>query len=412
MAKGELPRLAILGGGPIGIEAALIARRLGWPVKIYERGRLGEHLERWGHVRMFTPFGSNSTALGRSILKEERSKLEIAVENQILTGRELVASYLAPLVKSPLLEGCLQTETQAIAIGRGLLFKTDGEKRTGQSFRILLRDTKGNESIAEADVVFDCTGTFTRHRFLGAGGLPAPGEMANETQIAYGLEDITGGQRNKYAGKTVLLVGSGYTAATHACLLADLAATAPETWVTWLARSPRSTPLPRASDDPLKERDKLAVRANSLASRGEGNIEFHPSSVVERITSAGPDKGFQVVARIGLENKTFDVDRIIGSVGYAPDGAMHRELQFQECPVTQAPAALGSALRAHSFDELAGPSFGAAAMKTSEPNFFVLGAKSFGRHPGFFLKTGFTQLRDVFSALAGKPASYFAGDMS
>ena len=51
MAKPESPRLAILGGGPIGLEAALYARTLELPVALYERGRIGEHLHRWGHVR-------------------------------------------------------------------------------------------------------------------------------------------------------------------------------------------------------------------------------------------------------------------------------------------------------------------------------------------------------------------------
>ena len=36
------PCLAILGAGPIGLEAALVARQLKLPLTIYERGRAGE----------------------------------------------------------------------------------------------------------------------------------------------------------------------------------------------------------------------------------------------------------------------------------------------------------------------------------------------------------------------------------
>jgi len=43
MIKPELPRLAVLGAGPIGLEMALYARRLGYPVTVYERGRVGQH---------------------------------------------------------------------------------------------------------------------------------------------------------------------------------------------------------------------------------------------------------------------------------------------------------------------------------------------------------------------------------
>ena len=36
-------RIAILGAGPIGIEAALCAREQGYEVAVFERGRLAEH---------------------------------------------------------------------------------------------------------------------------------------------------------------------------------------------------------------------------------------------------------------------------------------------------------------------------------------------------------------------------------
>ena len=51
------PRVAILGAGPVGLEAALYAAALRLPFTVYERGRVGEHLRRWGHVRLFSPFG-------------------------------------------------------------------------------------------------------------------------------------------------------------------------------------------------------------------------------------------------------------------------------------------------------------------------------------------------------------------
>ena len=66
MVKSEKPRLAILGAGPVGLEAALYARKLDFAVTVYERGRVGEYLLRWGHVRLFTPFGMNTTPLGRA----------------------------------------------------------------------------------------------------------------------------------------------------------------------------------------------------------------------------------------------------------------------------------------------------------------------------------------------------------
>src|SRR5207244_13420237 len=113
-----------------------------------------------------------------------------------------------------------------------------GDTRRGQQpFRLLLREGKGRERVEEADVVLDCTGTYGQHRWLGDGGIPAVGEAACEAQIAYGLDDVRGDRRPHYAGKTVLVYGSGHSAATTVCALADLAEQHPDTWVVWLART-------------------------------------------------------------------------------------------------------------------------------------------------------------------------------
>ena len=144
----------------------------------------------------------------------------------------------------------------------------------------------------------------------------------------------------------------------------------------WLTRNSRSTPVLRPANDPLKDRDKLTVRANTLATRGEGNVEFHPNTVIERIISSGNEGPYKVTARTNGEIKIWDCDRIISSVGYAPDPTIYRELEVLECPATQAQAAIGQVLLGKPIDGVSGHSFGANVMKTTEPNFFILGAKA------------------------------------
>ena len=112
----------------------------------------------------------------------------------------------------------------------------------------------------------------------------------------------------------------------------------------WLTRGAKSQPLKRLANDPLKERDRLAARANTLATRGEGNVEFHPQSPVEAVEWLGPDKGFQVTARIGGKPKTWEVERVIGNVGYTPDASLYRELQVHECYASLGPMALAASL--------------------------------------------------------------------
>ena len=96
MSKPGLPRLAILGGGPIGLEAALYAKRAGCPVTLFEQGQIAESVNRWGFARMFTPFGLNVSSLGKQILRDDRSAAKLPADTEYLTGREYREAYLLP----------------------------------------------------------------------------------------------------------------------------------------------------------------------------------------------------------------------------------------------------------------------------------------------------------------------------
>jgi thioredoxin reductase len=404
MTRSDFPRLAILGGGPIGLEAALQAATLKLPFTLYERGRIGEHLHRWGHVRLFSPFGMNSTPLGRARLRADRLRQETPADPDILTGREHLGAYLEPLAQSPLLREHIRTETTVLHIGRRGLLKEEypGDPRRGSHPFLLLVRHNNRESLEEADIVLDCTGTYSQPRSLGEGGIPAAGETAARPHIAWGLEDVFGERRAAYADKTTLVVGAGYSAATSVCQLAKLAEKHTATWVIWLARGGGTQPIKRFVNDPLKERDQLAVRANMLATRGDGNVEFHPQTVVTAIECAGTDRGFKVRAICAGKEVTWEADRLIANVGYTPDNALYRELQIQESYASLGPINLASALLKHAgSDCLNVPSQGGAVLRNPEPNFFILGAKSYGRNSNFLLRAGFEQVREMFALITG-----------
>lgn len=404
----DFPSVAVLGAGPIGLEAALYAHTQNLPVTLYERGRVGEHLHRWGHVRLFSPFGMNSTSLGRNAIQAENPKHEFPAEGDCITGKEHLAAYLEPLARTVPLRGCLRTECQVLHISRRGFLKEDGiedGQRGQQPFRLLIRDGNGRERVEEADVVLDCTGTYGQHRWMGDGGIPAIGESAAEPRISYRLEDVLGSRQTDYAGKTILLLGSGYSAATTVCDLAQLGARYPETWVIWLARGAGSQPLKRIANDPLRERDRLAVRANTLATRPDGNVEFHKETLIEATEPVGPDRGFQVTANCAGKPRRWEVDRIIANVGYTPDTSLYRELQVHECYASLGPMNLAAALSKHAgADCLTVPAQGADTLRNPEPNFYILGAKSYGRNSNFLLRNGFAQVREVFTLINGRHA--------
>jgi hypothetical protein len=406
MPRTDAPRIAILGAGPVGLEALLYAQALDLPAVVYERGRVGEYLHRWGHVRLFSPFGMNATPLGRQAILAETPKHPFPAAGDCITGREHLAAYLEPLAQLEPVRAALRTGTEVLHVGRRGCLKDDDPgdpRRARQPFRLLMREG-GRERVEEADVVLDCTGTYGKHRWLGDGGIPALGEAAASGQIAYGLEDVLGERRQHYAGRNVLVVGAGYSAATAVCQLATLAESHPETWVTWLARGPSSQPLKRIPGDPLRERDRLAMRANNLGTRADGNVKFLNQAAVESVESLGGDRGFRVRGRVAGARATWEVERIIANVGYTPDNGLYRELQVHECYASLGPMKLAAALAGQRGpDCLKQAGHGPESLRNPEPNFFILGAKSYGRNAQFLLRVGFEQVRDAFALLTGKP---------
>jgi glycine/D-amino acid oxidase-like deaminating enzyme len=165
MAVDTPAKIAIVGAGPVGLEAALYARYLGYEVDLYERGRAAEHLRRWAHVTPFTPWGMNTTSLATAALTAQNERWTPAAPEAYLTYGELVERYFQPLADCDLLADCLQPQTEVVAIGREGLLRSDwfdDERRIDVPFRLLVRDAEGRERIEFAEVVLDCSCSIAR----------------------------------------------------------------------------------------------------------------------------------------------------------------------------------------------------------------------------------------------------------
>src|SRR3989304_5810073 len=91
-------RIAIVGAGPIGLEAAAHAVQAGFEVRVFERGRVAENVRGWGHVRLFSPFGINASTWGRRTLAgDSLAATRLPNADEILTGREFAERHLLPL---------------------------------------------------------------------------------------------------------------------------------------------------------------------------------------------------------------------------------------------------------------------------------------------------------------------------
>ena len=398
-------RIAVLGAGPVGLEAALYARKLGHRVHVYERGQVGDHLRQFAHLRWFTPWKMICSPLAAQHLQQLRRGWTLPWDTAP-TAREIVEHLLEPLACSPLLEPCLHLGVRVVGVGRSGLLKTDlppRHRRAGTPFRLLLQDREGRQWCEEADVVLDCTGTFGRPNPLGEGGISAPGEQECEPFIQRGLPDVLQAQRPQYAGRRVLVVGGGYSAATTVVALAQLVQQEPGTRVWWATRRvppEREGPLRRFCPDPLPLRDQLAQAANRLAC-ASWPIAYLPGLRVDRLRRT--PRGVEVTL-IGRDRQVLEVDTIVSNTGYRGDWSLAEELHLHQCYATQGPIRLAaSLLKETSPDCLQQPQTEADVLKTPEPGFFVLGAKSYGRNSQFLLRQGWRQVRDVFRLLHGDP---------
>ena len=405
--KPDSLHVAIVGAGPVGIEAALAAAEAGVEFTLYEAGaRVGNNVLSWGHVELFTGWDLNVSPRMRRWLR--RAGREIPSGGEPPTGRELVRRVLQPIAALPAVGDRLRLGTRVLSVAREGLLKHEeiaSAERGSLPFRLLVRASDG-ERIDRADMVVDCTGTWDVPNALGEGGIPAPGEAAAEHRIVRHIPDIEANPRD-WAGKRILLVGGGHSAQTVARSLAALAKGSPGTRVTWALRHPELRLQPIAGDR-LPARSRLTRAARRLATSDVSGLEVLPGFTVNGMERNGD--GLNVILRRRDGSTALRrVDRIVSMCGYVGDHGLYRQLQVHECYATAAPMKLSAALLAGSAgdDCMDQTSFGASTLGNPEPGFLILGSKSYGRNSTFLMRVGWEQVDEVFGPLGARttPAS-------
>ncbi len=386
-------RIAILGAGPIGLDAALAAAARGDDFEVFEAApAVGGHVRRWGHVRTFTPWSMN-------VSPRMRAALPSAPDGDGLPmGSELADELLEPIAALPALRDRIRLGTRVLAVGREGLLKheaIDDPRRAATPLRVLVAGPDGAEAIVHADVVIDATGTYGTPNRLGDGGIDAVNERLFEDRIERFLPRLED-RAEHWAGRTILLTGAGHSAQTAAARLAEFARHAPGTRVVWAVRNP-APDWGAVEDDPLPERARLGVAAAQLAAGAAGALTLRAGRVTEALHASG--ERIAVTMRNGGAEQ-LEVDRILALNGGVGDQALYRQLQVHECYATSGPMRLAAALLGSAgADCLSIGSHGPDTLRTPEPGFFILGAKSYGRNSQFLLGVGWQQVDDVFGTL-------------
>lgn len=152
MAIDTPARLAIIGAGPIGLEAALYARFLGYNVVIFERGEVAANVRPGADEFLEAPFHANSTPLGIAAIEAQDDSYVPPSANELLTGQQWLDRYLLPLSQTDLLSDHLRLHTIVVAVG------SENTEDGDPMLTVSSRDIAGQERSETFDGILECTG--------------------------------------------------------------------------------------------------------------------------------------------------------------------------------------------------------------------------------------------------------------
>lgn len=381
--------VVVIGAGPVGLAAAAHLSERGIPFTVIEAGDgPAAAIRQWGHVRLFSPWRFDVDPAAARLLAE--AGWARPDDDKLPTGAQLVADYLQPLADLPQLKPHLRYGARVAAVTRAGFDRVRTAGREATPF--LVRLDSGEEILARA--VVDASGTWGTPNLLGAAGIPAHGEPEAAAFVESALPDVLGADRERFAGRATLVVGAGHSAANTLLALAELAAQAPGTTVTWAIRA--ASPA-RAyggeSADALPARGALGTRLREYVESGA--ITLLTGFGVQRLTVTGE----QVEVSDGA--RTVVVDRIVSATGFRPDHGIVSELRLDLDPIMGSPRALAPLIDPNQHSCGTVPPHGADDLAHPEPGYYAIGVKSYGRAPTFLLATGYEQARSVVAALAG-----------
>jgi len=392
----EAKTVAIIGAGPIGLAAAAHALERGLRPIVLEAGPAAGHaIRQWQHVQLFSPWEYNvDRAAGRLLRAEGWNSPDPQVYP---TGAELLEQYLDPLATKTPLKDIVRTSSRVTAIGRVGFDKVKTRGREAAQFEIRYQNGKGPESL-KADAVIDASGTWSSPNPAGANGLPAIGESALSGKIVYGMPDVRGGARSRYAGKTVAVIGAGHSAIGTLIDLASLKTEAPATEVVWLLRgNDPAKAFGGGANDKLAARGELGSAFAALVAAGEIRVEAgfgvtHLSSAHDRL---------RIGAGSSCCGRHVVVDELIVTTGCRPDFGFVSELRTRLDPAIEAPVALAPLIDPNEHSCGTVRPHGARELAQDEPGFYFAGMKSYGRAPTFLMITGYEQVRSIAADIAG-----------
>lgn len=384
--------VVVIGAGSQGLASAahLVERGLE-PIVLESGNGPAAAVSQWRHVRLFSPWSELTDAASRRLLEPSGWAVP---DRGFPTGAQWIDGYLAPLAAA--LGDRIRYDARVVGVGRKGRDLSVDAGRAEQPFVVHIRHADGSEERVEASSVIDASGTWTSPNPAGADGLPAIGEHAaiKAGVLDYRVPSIE--DAAELAGKHVVVVGNGHSAATAIGVLARIAKREAGTRVTWvLRRGLVGNAFGGGIADELPERGALGQRAKMAVE--DGLVDLLTGFRTERVILDGGE-----ATLVSEDGRTLlAADRVVVLTGFRPDLSFLSEIRLDLDVRLQAPARVAVEVdpNLHSCGSVRAT--GAADLAHPEPGFYIVGAKSYGRAPTFLALTGFEQVRSVVAEIAG-----------
>ena len=386
--------VAIIGGGPVGLAAAAHVLERGLTPIVLEAGpAIGHAMRQWSHVQLFSPWDYNVDKAAERLLAP--TGWNSPEPTHYPTGAKLLAQYLEPLASRTVLKDHIHTSSRVTDISRVGYDKLKTRGRGDAPFELRYQNGQGPKSI-RADAVIDASGTWFSPNPAGANGLPALGERENAAKIAYGMPDLLGKARARYAGKTVAVLGAGHSAVGTLIELTQLKSQSADTEVIWVLRgNDPSKAFGGGVNDKLVARGELGRALAALVNAGQIRVEA--GFPLHRIDRDGERLGLGA----GRCGRSITADELIIATGFRSELGFLRELRIQLDPAVECPIALAPLIDPNEHSCGTVRPHGAAELAQHEPGFYFAGMKSYGRAPTFLMLTGYEQVRSIAARIAG-----------
>jgi hypothetical protein len=352
-------------------------------------------MRQWSHVRLFSPWEYNVDKAARRLLAE--TGWNSPDPDSYPTGGELVEHYLEPLATKTILRERIRTSAKVTGLSRIGFDKVKSRGRGEAPFEVRYRNGAGDLTL-KADAVIDTSGTWFSPNPAGTNGLPAIGESDLRDHIAYGMPDVLGAERERYAGKCVAVLGAGHSAVGTIIDLVTLSNAAPGTAITWLVRSDNpAKAFGGGANDKLKARGELGAMLASLVEQGRVQVEsgFHVSHL------SHSDGRLRIGAGSAGSGRSLLVDELVVATGFRPDLSFLNEIRLGLDPALECPPTLAPLIDPNEHSCGTVRPHGARELSQPEPGFYFAGMKSYGRAPTFLMLTGYEQVRSIAAELAG-----------